>query len=164
MRFAMCTATISRSKVDASPFMRLRCRPGFLRSITRSPSVWAAVSCACRRVPHCSPVLQVVRRRVRPVLAHQHPVAISKGGGSRVSTTSRTDFWAELSGAVQGLLGSAQGRSVVISPQAGIMAVRAMPDELRQVDKFLKAAQIAVERQVMLEAKIVEVELRDGYQ
>lgn len=87
-----------------------------------------------------------------------------QGGGSRVSTTSRTDFWAELSGAVQGLLGSAQGRSVVTSPQAGIMAVRAMPDELRQVDKFLKAAQIAVERQVMLEAKIVEVELRDGYQ
>jgi MSHA biogenesis protein MshL len=39
-----------------------------------------------------------------------------------------------------------------------------MPDELRQVDKFLKAAQIAVERQVMLEAKILEVELRDGFQ
>jgi MSHA biogenesis protein MshL len=44
------------------------------------------------------------------------------------------------------------------------MAVRGMPDELRQVDKFLKAAQIAVERQVMLEAKVVEVELRDGFQ
>jgi MSHA biogenesis protein MshL len=44
------------------------------------------------------------------------------------------------------------------------MAVRAMPDELREVDKFLKAAQIAVERQVMLEAKIVEVILGDGYQ
>ena len=39
-----------------------------------------------------------------------------------------------------------------------------MPDELRQVEKFLKAAQIAVERQVMLEAKIVQVELRDGFQ
>jgi MSHA biogenesis protein MshL len=69
-----------------------------------------------------------------------------------------------LATAVQGLVGSGTGRSVVSSPQAGIMAVRAMPDELRQVDKFLKAAQIAVERQVMLEAKIVEVELRDGYQ
>lgn len=83
---------------------------------------------------------------------------------SRVSTTSKTDFWSELSGAVRGLVGSGEGRSVIASPQAGIMAVRAMPDELRQVDKFLKAAQIAVERQVMLEAKIVEVELRDGYQ
>lgn len=84
--------------------------------------------------------------------------------GSRVTTSSKTDFWAELATAVQGLVGAGQGRSVVVSPQAGIMAVRAMPEELRQVDTFLKAAQIAIERQVMLEAKIVEVELRDGYQ
>jgi len=84
--------------------------------------------------------------------------------GSRVLTTSKTDFWAELAGAVRGLVGSGTGRSVISSPQAGIMAVRAMPEELRQVDQFLKAAQIAVERQVMLEAKIVEVELSDGYQ
>jgi MSHA biogenesis protein MshL len=86
------------------------------------------------------------------------------GEGSRVTTTSKTDFWAELSGAVQGLIAGSKGSSVVVSPQAGIMAVRAMPEELRQVDIFLKAAQIAIERQVMLEAKIVEVELRDGYQ
>ncbi|MEO6292939.1 MAG: secretin N-terminal domain-containing protein, partial [Burkholderiaceae bacterium] len=84
--------------------------------------------------------------------------------GSRVLTNSKTDFWAELAGAVRGLVGSGEGRSVVTSPQAGILAVRAMPEELRQVDKFLKAAQIAIERQVMLEAKIVEVELRDGFQ
>ncbi len=84
--------------------------------------------------------------------------------GSRVTTSSRTDFWAELSDAVKGMLGSGAGRNVIVSPQAGIMAVRGMPDELRQVAQFLKAAQIAVERQVMLEAKIVEVELRDGFQ
>lgn len=84
--------------------------------------------------------------------------------GSRVTTSSRTDFWGELTDAVKGMIGSGVGRNVIISPQAGIMAVRAMPDELRQVSQFLKAAQIAVERQVMLEAKIVEVELRDGFQ
>jgi len=83
---------------------------------------------------------------------------------SRVTTSSSTNLWTELSDAVRGLVGPGTGRSVIVSPQAGIMAVRAMPDELRQVDKFLKAAQIAVERQVMLEAKIVEVELSDGYQ
>lgn len=83
---------------------------------------------------------------------------------SRVSTSSKTDFWTELAGAVRGLVGTGEGRSVIASPQAGIMAVRGMPDELRQVEKFLKAAQIAVERQVMLEAKVVEVELRDGFQ
>lgn len=83
---------------------------------------------------------------------------------SRVATTSRTDLWAELTEAVRNLVGNGGGRSVIASPQAGILAVRAMPDELRQVEKFLKATQGAVERQVMLEAKIVEVELRDGYQ
>lgn len=100
--------------------------------------------------------------------------ASSQVESSRISTSSKTDYWAELTAAVKGMLGlsvgpgapaaASDGRSVITSPQAGIMAVRAMPDELRQVEKFLKAAQVAVERQVMLEAKIVEVELRDGYQ
>ena len=88
----------------------------------------------------------------------------ARADGSRVSTSSKTDLWAELAQAVRGLIGSGEGRNVIAGPQAGILAVRAMPDELRQVDRFLKMAQIAVERQVMLEAKIVEVELNDGYQ
>ena len=83
---------------------------------------------------------------------------------AKVTTSSKTDLWTELSGAVKGIVGNGEGRSVITSPQAGIMAVRAMPDELREVEKFLKAAQIAVERQVMLEAKLVEVELSDGFQ
>ena len=83
---------------------------------------------------------------------------------SKVSTNSKTDFWGELAAAVKGIVGNAEGSSVISSPQAGIMAVRAMPDQLREVEKFLKAAQVAVERQVMLEAKLVEVKLSDGYQ
>ena len=83
---------------------------------------------------------------------------------SRVTTNSSTNLWGELTDAVRALVGSGPGRNVVASPQAGIMAVRAMPEELRQVEKFLKAAQVSVERQVMLEAKIIEVELNDGYQ
>lgn len=90
--------------------------------------------------------------------------ASSQSENSRVSTTSKSDFWGELTGAIRSLVGNGEGRSVVASPQAGILAVRAMPEELRQVDKFLKATQASVERQVMLEAKVVEVELRDGYQ
>jgi MSHA biogenesis protein MshL len=90
--------------------------------------------------------------------------ATSQVESSRISTNTKTDYWAELTAAVKGMVGPGDGRSVITSPQAGIMAVRAMPDELRQVEKFLKAAQLSVERQVMLEAKIVEVDLRDGYQ
>ena len=58
-----------------------------------------------------------------------------QGEGSRVTTTSKTDFWDELTTAVKGLVGSGAGRSVVTSPQAGIMAVHAMPDELRQIGR-----------------------------
>ncbi len=83
---------------------------------------------------------------------------------SRLSTTSSTDFWGELGNVLRGIVGTGTGRNVVLSPQSGIVVVRAMPDELRQVDAFLKASRIAVERQVMLEAKIVEVQLRDGFQ
>ena len=86
------------------------------------------------------------------------------GENSSVYTTSLTDFWDELANAVRSILGEGEGTNVTISPQSGIMVVRAMPDELRQVDKFLKQAQIAVERQVMLEVKIIEVELHDGFQ
>jgi MSHA biogenesis protein MshL len=96
--------------------------------------------------------------------AGQAGAASRLNDSSRVSTTSHTDFWTELADAVRSMIGKGEGRNVVVSPQAGIMAIRAMPEELRQVEKFLKAAQVAVERQVMLEAKIVEVELRDGYQ
>lgn len=83
---------------------------------------------------------------------------------SRLSTTSTTEFWNELREALRGIVGTGPGRTVVVTPQSGVIAVRAMPEELRQVEAFLKATRIAVERQVMLEAKIVEVLLRDGFQ
>jgi MSHA biogenesis protein MshL len=53
---------------------------------------------------------------------------------------------------------------VVISPQSGVVVVRGMPDELRAVDLYLKATQLSVDRQVILEAKILEVELNDNFQ
>ena len=39
-----------------------------------------------------------------------------------------------------------------------------MPQELREVGAFLETTNEATHRQVVLEAKIVEVELNDGYQ
>lgn len=83
---------------------------------------------------------------------------------SQLSTTVASDFWAETSAALRALVGDGNGRTVITSPQTGTVAVRAMPEELRHVEAWLKATRIAVERQVMLEAKIVEVELREGYQ
>lgn len=83
---------------------------------------------------------------------------------SQLSTKVSSDFWSETNSALKALVGSGEGRAVITSPQTGTVAVRAMPEELRHVEAWLKATRIAVERQVMLEAKIVEVELREGYQ
>lgn len=84
---------------------------------------------------------------------------------SKVSTTSSSDFWGELKASLEAIVGgSKDGRSVVISPQSGVVVVRAMWDELRNVSDYLKATQLAVDRQVILEAKILEVQLNDNYQ
>ncbi|HOB93185.1 MAG TPA: pilus (MSHA type) biogenesis protein MshL [Aquabacterium sp.] len=78
---------------------------------------------------------------------------------AHVRTTSDADFWREVQASLAALVGSAGGRSVVLNPAAGVVVVKATPAELRQVEQYLKAVQLAIERQVMLEAKIVEVSL-----
>jgi MSHA biogenesis protein MshL len=62
------------------------------------------------------------------------------------------------------LIGKENGRSVVLNPSAGVVVVRAAPPELRQVESYLKTMQLTVSRQVMLEAKIIEVQLEKGSQ
>ena len=92
------------------------------------------------------------------------------GGGQRsddaahVRTTSDADFWREVKASLISLVGSADQRSVVLNPAAGVIVVRATPAELRHVEAYLKAMQLSIERQVMLEAKIVSVELSTGSQ
>ncbi|MFC5547355.1 pilus (MSHA type) biogenesis protein MshL [Massilia aerilata] len=82
-----------------------------------------------------------------------------------VSTVSNTDFWADLKASIETIVGAkTAGRSVVVSPQSGVLVIRAMPDELRNVDAYLRATQLSVDRQVILEAKILEVELNDSFQ
>lgn len=82
-----------------------------------------------------------------------------------VRTQANNDFWVDLRTAVETIVGSNKdGRNVVISPQSGMLVVRALPEELHNIDLYLKATQLAVDRQVILEAKILEVELNDSYQ
>jgi MSHA biogenesis protein MshL len=91
------------------------------------------------------------------------------GGGrglesSRITTRIQNDFWTELRASLVAIIGTGDGRNVVISPQSGVVLVRALPAELRGVENYLRATRLAVERQVMLEAKVIDVELSDGYQ
>jgi MSHA biogenesis protein MshL len=82
---------------------------------------------------------------------------------SRVTTTSDNDFWSDVGSAVRTIIGSGAGRSVVINSNSGVILVRALPSELRSVEQYLKAMSLVVERQVMLEAKIIEVSLNDQF-
>jgi len=88
----------------------------------------------------------------------------SNRDSSKVTMVSSTDFWEELGRALKAIVGEDKGRSIVISPMSGVIVARAMPDELKNVAAYLKASQISIERQVILEAKIVEVQLNDSFQ
>ncbi|MDV6253629.1 pilus (MSHA type) biogenesis protein MshL [Vibrio sp. EA2] len=85
-------------------------------------------------------------------------------GGTRIETVTESDFWPMLQQAVANLIGSDRGQSVVVTPQAGVITVRAFPDDIREVREFLGVSQERMQRQVILEAKILEVTLSDGYQ
>lgn len=88
----------------------------------------------------------------------------SISAGIQVQTLSQSDFWKELEATVKSIIEPGPGRKVVANPQAGLLIVRAMPDELRVVEDFLGVTQASVNRQVILEAKILDVELNDGFQ
>ncbi|SDK82352.1 MSHA biogenesis protein MshL [Methylophilus rhizosphaerae] len=78
---------------------------------------------------------------------------------SDVSMRTNNDFWDEIAGSLSGLIGEENGRKVVINAQSGLIMVKAMPKEIRQVERFLSLMQVTVDRQVILEAKILKVEL-----
>jgi len=88
----------------------------------------------------------------------------NSGNGTNISTTTRTNFWEQLSQSLGALIGTENGRSVVVSPQAGLVTVKAMPDEHREIAKFLDASESNIQRQVILEARIIELTLNDDYQ
>lgn len=83
---------------------------------------------------------------------------------SKITTTIESDFWSDLRTSLTTIVGDKDGRNVVVNAQSGVVLIHAPSGEIRQVENYLRAMQIAVERSVMLEAKIIEVQLNDGFQ
>lgn len=84
--------------------------------------------------------------------------------GSEIDTQSSSDFWKELEASLKAIVGAGEGRAVVVHPQSNVIVVRARPKELNEVGRYLDIIQGNIQRQVILEAKILEVKLSDGYQ
>lgn len=90
--------------------------------------------------------------------------ASSSRPGTQIKTRSENTFWQNLESTMNLIIGDQDGRSVVVTPSAGIVVVRADSQELWAIEQYLENAELTLTRQVLLEAKILEVELNSGYQ
>lgn len=98
-------------------------------------------------------------------LVTERPDRSGVPSGTQIDTVQpETTFWAELEVGLRAILGAGEGRAVVVNRQSGIVLVRAMPHELRDVEEFLEKTQASAVRQVILEAKILEVQLDESHQ
>lgn len=88
----------------------------------------------------------------------------NNSNGTRIETDSNNDYWTDLRDSLQTLIGTGEGRAVITSPQAGLVTVRAYPKELKAVREFLDQSGEHLKRQVVLEARILEVSLNEGYE
>jgi MSHA biogenesis protein MshL len=95
-------------------------------------------------------------------------------GGSASSANSNQNFGnIGGSGLLGGLGGGPQasadvsdesGRRVVVQPQVGLVMVTASPEELEQVENYIKTAQNILSREVTIQVQFLEVVLNKGFQ
>jgi len=88
------------------------------------------------------------------------PTSARGSDTSRVSMETSSDFWGDLKTALEQIC----PKCATINPSSGVVLVRALPNELRMVERYLKATQLIADRQVMLEAKIIDVTLSEDFQ
>lgn len=88
----------------------------------------------------------------------------SNSSSSSVRTITKTDFWQEMKESLTHIIAVDPQATVDINQQSGIVIVRAKPMQLREIESFLSATQTQISRQVILEAKILEVTLDDNHQ
>jgi general secretion pathway protein D len=92
------------------------------------------------------------------------------GGGStgnksntEVTISTTNNFWELLVQNINGILGAGEGQ-VIANPLSSIVSVRATSRQHQQVQAFIDRLMANVQRQVLVEATIVEVELGSSYQ
>ena len=84
--------------------------------------------------------------------------------GTVVNTEAEADLWSEVRTTLEALTAFDEGSHVMVTPQVGVIVVRAKPVTLRAVQSYIAQVESSVNRQVILEAKVVEVTLNDGFE
>lgn len=90
--------------------------------------------------------------------------SVASAKSTEITTSSSNDFWSSLESTLSLLIGDKKDRKVIVTPDTGVVVVRANAEELKSVRHYLESSELILKRQVILEAKILEVELSDGYQ
>jgi len=91
-------------------------------------------------------------------------ISETSGQGVSIKTSNSVRFWEDLILSLKSLIGDEEGRKVAVNQHSGFIVINATPSELSIVEKFLNQLEDNVSRQVILEAKLLEVELHDTFQ
>lgn len=83
---------------------------------------------------------------------------------AKVETTTKTDFWKQLELTLKLMAENEDQAKIVVDPQSGMVIVRALPNLIRDVQDYLERAELVVQKQVLIEAKILEVSLNEGFE
>lgn len=89
-------------------------------------------------------------------------VASGGGGGGAISSTSTSDVWKDLESGIKGLL-SEKG-IILINKSSGIVMVTDIPSNLKKVAAYLEKIEGSIQRQVMIQARIVAVTLTKKFE
>ncbi|MBW4936504.1 pilus (MSHA type) biogenesis protein MshL [Marinobacter sp. F4206] len=84
--------------------------------------------------------------------------------GTTISTETESNFWSDIRQALTLIVGNGSNQQVIVNPGAGLVMVRAGSEDLRLVEEYLRRTELIMQRQVVLEAKILEIILNEGYQ
>ena len=79
----------------------------------------------------------------RPAGRCGHPDARSARARRVTTTHPRAISGATLRKSLAAIVGTGDGRNVIVIPQSGVIVVRALPAELRGVDPYLRAMQLS---------------------
>lgn len=88
---------------------------------------------------------------------------LDNGSNSTVSAKSDNDFWEEVTGNLETILNDGNDSSFTIHKQGGIISVRASSRQHKLIEQYLENLKKAISTQVLIEAKVIEVNLKDEF-
>jgi general secretion pathway protein D len=90
---------------------------------------------------------------------------MDNGSNSTVQAKGEASFWTELEQNLSIILGESESGTpnFTIHKQGGIISVRATSKQHKQIETYLKTLRQATTSQVLIEAKVIEVSLKDEF-